>query len=46
MGVTVRLLIRKIWISPLYVLQNEKFADFKIYDEGKRLHVQSRFEER
>ena len=30
----------------LYALQNGKFADFKIYDEGKRLHVRNRFERR
>ena len=28
----------------LHALQNGKFADFKIYDEGKRLHMQNRFE--
>ena len=32
-------------VCKLYVLQNRKFADFKICDEGKRLHVQNRFEE-
>ena len=27
-------------VCTLFALQNGKFADFKIYDEGKRLHVQ------
>ena len=31
-------------VYTLYALQNGKFADFKICDEGKRLHVQNRFE--
>ena len=33
-------------VCTLYALQNGKSADFKIYDEGKRLHVQNRFEGR
>ena len=28
-------------VCTLFALQNGKFADFKIYDEGKRLHVQN-----
>ena len=33
-------------VCTLYALQNRKFADFQIYDEGKKLHVQNRFEGR
>ena len=33
-------------VCTLYAIQNGNFADFKIYDEGKRLHVQNRFEGR
>ena len=33
-------------VCTLYALQNGKFADSKIYGEGKRLHVQNRLEGR
>ena len=45
-GVAVLIFESSESVCTLNALQDGKFADSKIYDEGKRLHVQSRFEGR